>query len=60
MILLEIIPHLVYVSFKYCLPLMTDEKLDYVTSVPLISDVKRNFEIQLRIHIVEKTINVNN
>ena len=32
-----------------------DEKLDNVTIVPLISDVRRSFEIQLRIHITEKS-----
>ena len=37
-----------------------DVKLYNPTRVPLIFDVKSTFEIQLRIHIVEKTINVNN
>ena len=34
----------------------TDEKLDNVTSVPLISDVRRTFEIQLRIYIYSREI----
>ena len=34
----------------------TDEKLDNVTRVPLISNVRRTFKIQLRIHIVHKLI----
>ena len=34
----------------------TNEKLDNVTSVPLISDVWRTFEIQLRLHIAETSI----
>ena len=33
-----------------------DEKLDKVTIVLLISDVWRSFEIQLKIHITEKSI----
>ena len=34
----------------------SDAKLDNVTSVPLISDVKRYFEILLKIRIVEESI----
>ena len=34
----------------------TDDKFDNVTSVPFISNVWMTFEIQLRIHIAEKSI----
>ena len=34
----------------------TDEKLDNVTSVPLISDVRRTFEIQFRIYKYSREI----
>ena len=38
----------------------TDEKLDNVTSVPLISNVKKTIEIHLRKHVVENLLNANN
>ena len=43
-------------TLKMHIEMHIDEKLDKVIIVLLISDVWRSFEIQLRIHITEKSI----